>query len=62
MKNVRSAKNKTRHQHILSRYQFRASVQPETTPKRPHGINSRHREASNRGARGINLGHTYSLP
>jgi hypothetical protein len=62
MRNVRSAKNKTRYQHIPSRYQIRASARHEIARKWPHGINPRYREGPKAGARGINPGHTYSLP
>ena len=48
------AKNKTRYQNIPSRYQNRASVRHETTPKQPHGALDWYREGSRANSRGIN--------
>ena len=59
---VGAAKNKTRYQNIPSRYQIRASVRHEMTQKSLTVPSFDTVKAHYGAGRGINLGHTYSLP
>src|SRR6266487_3078742 len=56
------AENKMRYQNIPPRFQTRASARHKIRRNESHGAFDWYREGCFGGGRGINLGHTYSLP